>query len=64
MPDLTTQAIDVDFVKNKLTFMQRQRAYGYVHVTFERGIMQLVDVKFRFLPPSNKEYEEQELKES
>jgi hypothetical protein len=53
-PPTTTQAFDVDFVKQKLITLQRERAYGHVHTEFEDGVMQFVRVSITFWPPSRK----------
>ena len=60
MIDPTSQVVDVDFVKHQLITMQRKRAYGEVHVTFEEGAIQIVDVNVRFWPPSRKKRKENE----
>ena len=57
MPDQTTQATDLDYVKQKLEAMQRQKAWGTLTVQFERGIVQLVDMKLHYKPPSSRNFE-------
>lgn len=54
---LTKHEIDVEYVKQKLTAMQRQKAWGAVTVQFERGVIQKIDVNLHYMPPSNKNFE-------
>lgn len=57
MADIATkQEVDIDYVKQKLIAMQRQKAYGTVTIQFEGGVMQDVDMKLRFKPPSSRDY--------
>ena len=54
---LTKHEIDVEYVKQKLAAMQRQKAWGAVTVQFERGVIQKIDVNLHYMPPSNKNFE-------
>lgn len=52
--DQTSQAQDIEHVKQKLITMQRERGYGHVLVKFAGGVMQAVEVSLSLAPPSSK----------
>lgn len=54
MTEQALQDLDVDFVQHRLKAMQSERAYGEVRATFERGVMQMIEVNLKFKPPSAK----------